>query len=183
MNLMSVIALPVSHLLSTFRQSLTLLSVNSINSLFNTAQVPRTNNSWRNTTQQSFGWWSNLLALCICYIQYVCCTFSLLVCMHCGRLTLEVTILIRSLLPFWALKVRFHCCLCWSAFNQKYLYNLCSNHERKSYGFGTTRGWVINDWLFILGWTLALNRLQHRILTKPNPTINHIKHCIVEKCI
>ncbi len=40
-------------------------------------------------------------------------------------------------------------------FHQKYL-NLCSEDERRSYGFGTTWGWVINDRFFILGWTNPL---------------------------
>ncbi len=40
-------------------------------------------------------------------------------------------------------------------FKQKYL-NLCSDDERRSYGFGTTSGWVINDILFIFGWTNPL---------------------------
>ncbi len=43
-------------------------------------------------------------------------------------------------------------------FHQKYL-NLCSEDERRSYGFGTTWGRVIKDRIFILGWT--------------NPLINH----------
>ncbi len=64
-----------------------------------------------------------------------------------------------SLLPFWALNVvvvvlsmegqkalRFH---------QKYL-NLCSEDEQRSYGFKTTWGWVINDSIFIFGWTIPL---------------------------
>ncbi len=38
----------------------------------------------------------------------------------------------------------------------KYL-NLCSEDERRSYGFGTTRGWVINDRIFIFGWTIPLS--------------------------
>ncbi len=51
------------------------------------------------------------------------------------------------------------CCL-WEGlralrFKQKYL-NLCSEDERRSYGFGTTRGWVINDRIFIFGWTIPL---------------------------
>ncbi len=37
-------------------------------------------------------------------------------------------------------------------FHQKYL-NLCSEDERRFYVFGTTWGWVINDIIFILGWT------------------------------
>ncbi len=69
------------------------------------------------------------------------------------------TVLPTSLLRFWALIViisllsmegqralRFH---------QKYLH-LCSEDERRSYGFGTTWEWVINDRIFILGWTIAL---------------------------
>ncbi len=35
-------------------------------------------------------------------------------------------------------------------FHHKYL-NLCSEDERRSYRFGTTWGWVINDRIFILG--------------------------------
>ncbi len=45
-------------------------------------------------------------------------------------------------------------------FNQKCL-NLCSNNERKSYGFGTTWGWVIKDRIFIFGWTNPLNFTSH----------------------
>ncbi len=36
---------------------------------------------------------------------------------------------------------------------QKYL-NLCSEDERRSYRFGTTWGWVINDRIIIFGWTI-----------------------------
>ncbi len=36
-------------------------------------------------------------------------------------------------------------------FHQKYLH-LCSEDERRSYGFGTTWAWVINDRIFIFGW-------------------------------
>ncbi len=39
--------------------------------------------------------------------------------------------------------------------HQKYL-NLCSEDERRSYVFGTTWGWVTNDWIFIFGWTVPL---------------------------
>ncbi len=38
-------------------------------------------------------------------------------------------------------------------FHQKYL-NLCSEDERRSYGFGTTWGWVIKDRIF--GWSIPL---------------------------
>ncbi len=41
-------------------------------------------------------------------------------------------------------------------FHQKYLH-LCSEDEWRSYGFGTTWGWVINDRIFILGWTIPLS--------------------------
>ncbi len=40
-------------------------------------------------------------------------------------------------------------------FHQKHL-NLCSEDERRSYGFGTTWGWVIHDIILILGWTNPL---------------------------
>ncbi len=69
------------------------------------------------------------------------------------------TILTMSLLPFWALNVidpllsmQGHEAL---RFHQKYL-NLCSEDERRSYGFGMTWGWVINDRIFIFGWTIYL---------------------------
>ncbi len=39
--------------------------------------------------------------------------------------------------------------------HQKHL-NLCSEDERRSYGFGTTWGGVINDRIFIFGWTVPL---------------------------
>ncbi len=39
---------------------------------------------------------------------------------------------------------------------QKYL-NLCCDDERRPDGFGTTWGWVINDRIFILGWTNPLS--------------------------
>ncbi len=51
------------------------------------------------------------------------------------------------------------CCL-WEGqkalrFHQKHL-NLCSEDERRSYGFGTTWGRVINDRIFIFGWAIPL---------------------------
>ncbi len=45
-------------------------------------------------------------------------------------------------------------------FHQKYL-NLCSEDERRSYGFGTTWGWIINDRILIFGWTNPLIFIQH----------------------
>ncbi len=73
------------------------------------------------------------------------------------------TILMMSLLPFWVLNVsvallsmqgqkalRFH---------QKYL-NLCSEDERRSYEFGTTWEWVINDRILFFGLTIPLKSYQ-----------------------
>ncbi len=40
-------------------------------------------------------------------------------------------------------------------FHQKYL-NLCSQDERRPYGFGTTWAWVINDRIYIYGRTNSL---------------------------
>ncbi len=56
--------------------------------------------------------------------------------------------------PFWALNVVV-ALLSMEVqnaygFHQKY-FNLCSEDERRSYGFRTTWGWVINDINFILG--------------------------------
>ncbi len=43
-------------------------------------------------------------------------------------------------------------------FYQKYL-NLCSEDEQRSYGFGATWGRVVNDRIFIFGWTIPLSSL------------------------
>ncbi len=60
--------------------------------------------------------------------------------------------LLIPLLHFWALNVVVVLLSMQGqralGFHQKYL-NLCSKHEQKSYGFGTTWGWVINDRIFI----------------------------------
>ncbi len=40
-------------------------------------------------------------------------------------------------------------------FHQKYL-NVCSEDKQRSYRFGTKWGWVINDRIFIFGWTISL---------------------------
>ncbi len=49
----------------------------------------------------------------------------------------------------------FQLCFClwvWALwFHQKHLH-LCSEDERRSWGFGTTWGWIINDRIFVLGW-------------------------------
>ncbi len=42
-------------------------------------------------------------------------------------------------------------------FHPKYL-KLCSEDERSFYGFGTTWGLVINDKIFILGWSIPLTQ-------------------------
>ncbi len=72
--------------------------------------------------------------------------------------------LFHSLLPFWALNVVVVLLSMEGqktlGFYQKYL-NLCSEGERRSYGFGTTWGWVINDWVFIFVWTMPLKTNTH----------------------
>ncbi len=64
---------------------------------------------------------------------------------------------------FWYLSGPWMCkdpCCLWKdqkalGLNPKHL-NLCSEDEWRSYGFGTTWGWVINDRMFIFGWTIPL---------------------------
>ncbi len=41
--------------------------------------------------------------------------------------------------------------------------NLCSEDERRSYRFGTTQRWVINDSIFIFGWTIPLSFVKSAI--------------------
>ncbi len=67
------------------------------------------------------------------------------------------TILMMSLLPFWTLNVVVMLLQGQKAlgFHQTFL-NLSSEDERRSFGFGTTWGWVINDRTFIFGWTIPL---------------------------
>ncbi len=43
--------------------------------------------------------------------------------------------------------------------HQKYL-NLCSEDERRSYGFRSTWGWVTNDWIKIFVCTVSLRRVS-----------------------
>ncbi len=68
------------------------------------------------------------------------------------------TILMMPLLPFWALNVSVALLSMQGqkalGFHPKYL-NLCSEDERRSYWFETTRWCVIND---IFGYTIPLNR-------------------------
>jgi len=49
-------------------------------------------------------------------------------------------------------------------FNQKYLH-LCSEDKQRSYGIGTAWGWVINDLIFIFGWTIPLNSNNIKLLS------------------
>ncbi len=66
-----------------------------------------------------------------------------------------------SLLPFWALNVVVPIQSMESqktlGFHQKYL-NLSSEDEQRPYGFGMTWGRVINDRIFIFGWTNPLRQ-------------------------
>ncbi len=67
-----------------------------------------------------------------------------------------------SLLPFWALNVSVALLsmqgqkALW--FYQKYL-NLFSEDEQRSYGL--EQGWVINDRIFIFGWTTSLRSIHY----------------------
>ncbi len=69
------------------------------------------------------------------------------------------TILTMSLLPFWVLNmvVVFLFLEGQKAlrFNKKYL-NLCFKDERMSYKFGMTWGWITNENICILGWSITL---------------------------
>ncbi len=51
---------------------------------------------------------------------------------------------------------------------------ICSEDERRSYRFGITRGWVFNDRIYILRWTIPLNSDQGCINTLYPPYENHI---------
>ncbi len=46
-------------------------------------------------------------------------------------------------------------------FHQTYL-NLCSEDKLRFYGFGTTWEWVINDRIYIFGWTIPLRLFWNR---------------------
>ncbi len=66
----------------------------------------------------------------------------------------------------------YPCCLCWARklldFIQKYI-NLCSEDERRSYGFRIKRGWVINGRIFIslVAQILATESLQYIVTNWP----------------
>ncbi len=74
------------------------------------------------------------------------------------------TILTMFSLPFWALSVVVPLLSMEDqkalGFHQKYL-KLCSEDERSSYGFGRAR--VINDRIFIFGWTIYLMILNDNL--------------------
>ncbi len=91
---------------------------------------------------------------------------------NCGWATdVTWTILTMYLLPFWALNVSVALLYMQGqkapGFHQKCL-NLCSKDERSSYRFGTIWGWVSNDRIFIIGWTIFLNNLVY-LWPLPNP--------------
>ncbi len=73
------------------------------------------------------------------------------------------TILTMSLLPFGGLNVSVVLLSLQGqkaiVFLQKYL-NLCSKDEQRSYRFGTTWRWVIDDRILVFGWTIPLNMFQ-----------------------
>ncbi len=72
--------------------------------------------------------------------------------------------------------------------HQKYL-NLCSEDERRSYRFRTTWGWVINDRIFIFGWTIPLrlitlkhlswNLIIHLFINSPNHLVLGMLFCLL----
>ncbi len=48
--------------------------------------------------------------------------------------------------------------------SSKYL-PLCSAEQRNSYRFGTTWGWVNDDWIFMFGWTIPLRTPKRCMFT------------------
>ncbi len=107
---------------------------------------------WPKTVTLEKNCWIN------CYFCFLCATkysrsFIKLKLSHWCHMDFFSNVLttLLGLGKFW-----FPCCLCRVRFHQKYL-NLCSEDEQRSYWFGTTWGWVINDRIFIFGWTNPLN--------------------------
>ncbi len=84
-----------------------------------------------------------------------------------------------SLLPYY-LALECGSCVAVYEFHQKYL-NLCSEDEWRSYGFGTTWGWVINDRIFIFGWTIPLSCIVIKIIIIDVPTCSllHITNILM----
>ncbi len=88
----------------------------------------------------------------ITYINNVCNICTLI---HCLRSDQSIRVHTVSLLRFWTLIVLDPCCQ-WEGqralgIHQKHL-NFCYEDEQRSYRFGTTWEWVINDRIFIFGW-------------------------------
>ncbi len=98
------------------------------------------------------------------------------------RLNHGWTILMMSLLPFWALNMSVALLSMQGqkalGFHQKYL-NLCSEDEWKPYRFGTTWGWVINDRFFIFRWTLM--KTQHHVKSVSSRVNSHISEILSAK--
>ncbi len=81
-------------------------------------------------------------------------------------------ILLISLLRFWTLivvitlpSIEDQRAL---GINKKYR-NLCSEDEWRFYEFGMTWGWVINDRIFIFGWTIPLMNMPRKKTTDVQP--------------
>ncbi len=110
-----------------------------------------------------YQWFNHNAQACIVVLSWMCSKDWHVASLHWGWTTdVTWTILTMSLLPFWALNVSVALLSMQGQkaleFHQKYL-NLCSKDEQRSYGFGTTWGWVINDRIFIFGWTIPLRYL------------------------
>jgi len=115
--------------------------------------------------------WIKLLFL------FCLCTQKVFSSLH--NITVEPLILTIFSLLFWNSKGTMTLLpVCGSdtlGFHQKYL-NLCSEDERRSYRYGTTWGWVINDRNFIFGWTKYLFQNKVRIIAFrfwPAPSIRY----------
>ncbi len=103
-------------------------------------------------------------------------TKSILVALQNYGWTTDVTwtILTMSLLPFWALDVSVALLyICRVRMISDFIKNificeeyLNSKDERRSNSFGTTCGWVINDWIFIFGLSIP-SRIKDEHKTVP----------------
>ncbi len=102
--------------------------------------------------------WHGREKKCLIMFFFSLCTKMVLVVSFSYGWPADVTwtILTMSLLPFWALNVVVVLLSMEGqkalGFHPKYL-NLCSDDEGRSYGFGTTWVWVIDDIIFIFGGT------------------------------
>ncbi len=110
-------------------------------------------NARRRLTQKRRNCWIRSLFLFSLHAKNYSRSF---ITLQLNHMDVTWTILTMSLLPFWALNVSVAFL---SMEGQKALgfhLNLCSEDERRSYGFGTSWAWVINDRIFIFGWTVTL---------------------------